>query len=79
MIILLRYCIYRKKQKLPALPESFSWAGRIRTFEVTESESVALPLGDSPIMLQQHSLYTGKEVIASIKKVLYNFICPSGS
>ncbi len=26
-----------------------SWARRIRTFEVTESESVALPLGDSPM------------------------------
>ena len=25
------------------------WGGRIRTFGMTESESVALPLGDTPI------------------------------
>ncbi len=25
-----------------------SWASRIRTYVMTESESVALPLGDSP-------------------------------
>ena len=27
----------------------FSWATRIRTLKMTESESVALPFGDSPI------------------------------
>ena len=27
-----------------------SWASRIRTYEMTESESVALPLGYSPIV-----------------------------
>jgi len=30
-------------------------------------------------VIQQQSLYTGKEVIASIKKVLYNFSCRLGS
>ena len=34
----------------------FSWATRIRTLKMTESESVALPFGDSPISYTQ-SLY----------------------
>ena len=45
---------------------SHHWAGRIRTFEVTESESVALPLGDSPISLSRRILYTLETIIASI-------------
>ncbi len=39
----------------------YDWAGRIRTFEMTESESVALPLGDSPsfgIFAEHTILYT---------------------
>ena len=30
-------------------PSQASWASRIRTYEMTESESVALPLGYSPM------------------------------
>ena len=32
-----------------ALGLSYGWGRRIRTFGMTESESVALPLGDTPI------------------------------
>ena len=30
----------------------YGWGGRIRTFGMTESESVALPLGDTPMFVR---------------------------
>ena len=55
-----------------------SWATRIRTLKMTESESVALPFGDSPRMLpfrQQSLLYTNLQKFASIlRKILHIFL-----
>ena len=40
--------IYAKKSTIPRTLIT-SWATRIRTLKMTESESVALPFGDSPM------------------------------
>ena len=54
---LLKECI--KKQRPQKKSTVFcGWGGRIRTFGMTESESVALPLGDTP-MFVRFSLFFG--------------------
>ena len=40
-----------KKRTKRSLRPFFGWGTRIRTEEMTESESVALPLGDAPLLL----------------------------
>ena len=42
-----------------------NWAGWIRTNEMQESKSCALPLGDSPIILEER-LFTPPTVIARV-------------
>ena len=37
--------------------KSNGWGKRIRTFEMSESESDALPLGDTPIYLESQRTY----------------------
>ena len=41
------YLVDRKKDVIIS-----GWGGRIRTFGMTESESVALPLGDTPMFVR---------------------------
>ena len=40
----------RQKEKVLKNQYFFGWGERIRTFGMTESESVALPLGDTPLL-----------------------------
>ena len=67
----------KKKANRDQTPDSLSWATRIRTLKMTESESVALPFGDSPKALpfrQQSLLYTNPVKFASIlRKILHIF------
>ena len=51
----------------------FSWATRIRTLKMTESESVALPFGDSP-SIQRYILYISYRVTSSIFLFLQDFL-----
>ena len=53
---------YNKKRATSIDVALFGWGRRIRTFGMTESESVALPLGDTPIFSwrQQYLLYPKK-------------------
>ena len=50
----------------------FSWATRIRTLKMTESESVALPFGDSP-SIQRYILYSSYRVTSSIFFIFAGF------
>ena len=72
---------YSGKPKSPQLlsiqkPKTLSsWARRIRTFTMTESESVALPFGDSPLVIFAALIATAKIIIHIIPiEVKYFFI-----
>ena len=50
-------CVLNKKIDKIQLVDFFGWGSWIRTNEVTESESVALPLGDTPILFFAQSSF----------------------
>ena len=58
----------------------FSWATRIRTLKMTESESVALPFGDSPLFIFAALTATAKIIIhiipVEVKHFFYIFLYP---
>ena len=58
-----------------SLGAALSWATWIRTRKMTESESVALPFGDSP-STQRNVLYNTFFVFASPFLIFFNFIRP---
>ena len=57
----------------------FSWATRIRTLKMTESESVALPFGDSPLLcfsvVPRDKIYTNTclYVLQVLFSIFFNF------
>ena len=62
------------KQKNRLRESVESWATRIRTLKMTESESVALPFGDSPMcvaLCQQPLLYTNTSEFASVFRKIF--------
>ena len=77
---------YSGKPKSPQLlsiqkPKTLSsWARRIRTFTMTESESVALPFGDSPLFIFAALTATAKIIIhiipVEVKHFFYIFLYP---